>query len=609
LKENMAEGGDIALAGEGEAADGEGAPAVTPGAMSSSPQPPQAAGGRSRGGNKRSRRDGDGGGSRRSGKRPRLQLKSFSRDDFVDTEQTDGPDGFGLEQFASARDPDFLFALSCACEDNKATWANLSYTGPALRYFNGFASLLPCSNPVCTKVSFRGAQGGSPAGGSKMFCLLRFCIDPEHVQPAQHTANMMRALNSGPAIRKLASTLHKTISDKQALHNWDMSRLHELGVMERVSELGERGDATPLMRDEAVAEHLQNTPSAGALGNDAGPGIAGGDVVAAFGAPAPAPLHGSDQMPLHSPYGGTGDQAPSVDIGDPKTLDELASACDDAKTTWANLSFMGPRLNQQFHSILENFPCQDSRCAAAKSRGGGKMFCLTRFMLDPPHVKPEMLAASAHRSIQQGGTMLSFIYLFLRVFEEKRSAHSWGNTALDELGVTTTLNGMARGDVPMPSLGPGASMIGAAQTDRHGRRRREHASAQDGIPVAQPVSIASAPHSAPASENPPAPLPPRPRILHGDQYGGQVEKSTEPPDARLQSIEEAICNIGDGVTAIAERLAASAQQQQQDEEKEADNISASLSAIKESINMLKKPTKRHAEETVAEQNGDTKHEE
>jgi ribosomal protein L12E/L44/L45/RPP1/RPP2 len=51
-----------------------------------------------------------------------------------------------------------------------------------------------------------------------------------------------------------------------------------------------------------------------------------------------------------------------------------------------------------------------------------------------------------------------------------------------------------------------------------------------------------------------------------------VENSTEPPDARLQSIEEAICNIGDGVTAIAERLAASAQQQQQDEEKEADNI-------------------------------------
>lgn len=521
-------------------------------------------GGRSRGGSSRRKREGDSS-ARRSGKRPRLQLKAFSRDDFFDTERSEELDGFGLQSFPSARDPDFLYSLSCACEDNKGTWANLSYTGPALRHFNNFASLLPCSNSVCTKVSFRGAQGGSPAGGSKMFCLLRFFIDPEHVQPPQHTASMMRALSSGPLIKKLASTLHKTLSDKQALHGWDMSRLHDLGVLQRVYELGEHGDATRLMQSEAVAECLQHTPPF-----SAGDSIGGPEAAVTSGGPASTVAagggaHGNGaaaaaDLSMLTPSTGTGDQPPDADIADPKTLEELTTACEDAQTSWANIAYIGPRLNQQFQSIVESFPCQDSRCSAAKSRGIGKIFCLLRFMLDPQHFKPDMLAALVHRNIQQNGTLLSFISFFIRVFEEKRAAHRWGRTALDELGIISTLAGMARGDVPMPSLGPGASMIGATHSDRYGRRRREHATSQDGMPVAQPVSIASAPYAAPASEHPPAPLPPRPRVLHGDQFGGHVEgancnaSSSAAIDDRLRAIESAVCALGESVGKLGEQF-------------------------------------------------------
>lgn len=94
-------------------------------------------------------------GSRGRGKKARVNVRNLAGEDFQDAPKEGSTDGFSLPVFERAREAEYLYNLSRECEDNKAQWANLSFTGPALRLFNGFAALLPCSNPVCTKVSYR----------------------------------------------------------------------------------------------------------------------------------------------------------------------------------------------------------------------------------------------------------------------------------------------------------------------------------------------------------------------------------------------------------------------------------------------------------------------
>lgn len=353
-----------------------------------------------------------------------------------------------------------------------------------------------------------------------MFCLLRFLLDPEHVQPSQTLQSMLRALWTGQAIQRLASVLNKTLKDKQRTHNWNMEALSNLGILDRINELAERGDATHLMERMGAGE----------------------------------PTEGSKEAEEEPAQVGT------VDVNDTAFLEELQGACDNAKTTWANLSFVGPRLNHQFCTILENFPCADHKCAVAKQKGGGKMFCLVRFMLDPRHVRPEMKQGAIQRCIQQGGTFRGLLESFLKVFDEKRSSHQWGTTQLDKLGVIQHLKSMLRGDVPLPSMGaPAPSMPTHPKAEQTPQQRRKgsqakDASSQEMNAISTPASLPAGTSPAPASDHPPHAMPPRPR---GPQPGTTSTTIPLRADPRSQSVPLPSSDPAASAAAIAAATAVS----------------------------------------------------
>ena len=119
------------------------------------------------------------------------------------------------------------------------------------------------------------------------------------------------------------------------------------------------------------------------------------------------------------------------DVHDPESLDELMEECVSGRSSWAHLGHIGPAINNSFRSVLECFPCSDPKCMKAKLKGGGKMFCLLRFILDPGHVMPAIRRKSVLRCFKYGKEIQRFAGLYVKTFEQKRTAHNWGTLRVD----------------------------------------------------------------------------------------------------------------------------------------------------------------------------------
>ena len=131
------------------------------------------------------------------------------------------------------------------------------------------------------------------------------------------------------------------------------------------------------------------------------------------------------------------------DVHDPESLDELMEECVSGRSSWAHLGHIGPAINNSFRSVLECFPCSDPKCMKAKLKGGGKMFCLLRFILDPGHVMPAIRRKSVLRCFKYGKEIQRFAGLYVKTFEQKRTAHNWGTLRVDEMGVLRALERVA----------------------------------------------------------------------------------------------------------------------------------------------------------------------
>lgn len=382
---------------------------------------------------------GGGSGGRKTAKRQRGgaaedPTEAFAPERFVDPKpMTADKDAWGLAPWLDVRSGEFLSALAKACDDSKKKWASLTFTGPSIsRNFPGLLECFPCSNPVCTRVSYRNQNsiGGSPGAGGKMFCLLRFMLDPEHLGPLHTLDAAMGKLSYGKEIRRLIGAWVKSFNEKREAQGWGTTALDDLKIFERLSLIAEQGDCTAFK--ENVKAQVASASSARCSG-------------------------------------------PAFDALDPEQLDQLMEECVAGRSSWAHLGHIGPAINNNFRGLLECFPCSDAKCIKAKGRGGGKMFCTLRFLMDPGHVQPQLRLKSALRSFKYGKEIQKLADLYVKTFESKRSAHNWGTLKVDQMGLLRAVERVAeKGDIsdllegkPQPK-GSAPPDEGEAQADAMG---------------------------------------------------------------------------------------------------------------------------------------------
>ena len=140
------------------------------------------------------------------------------------------------------RDKDFLQKLGSECDANRKGWASLNYTGPALRAVcSGLHDMCPCASPLCAGIARTRGPGSATTGGGKCFCLIRFLLDPEHMEPLHSRAKALKCIEYGLQVRKLAKTFLETYESKRSLHSWGETFLDTSGIARRLQLIAEQG--------------------------------------------------------------------------------------------------------------------------------------------------------------------------------------------------------------------------------------------------------------------------------------------------------------------------------------------------------------------------------